>query len=212
VTYEYSTEALTITATAAVLSVTLEKDAVTPEILLLAFVQDDRVRRQWPKASTLDDELVAYIKEDPEQHSTDHGWSTRSMRVVEAASERSRQRVRFVSRGDLLAGLVHGGGLAAALAVQAPFSVALLDEADEAPLDTGDHLVLFDDSTTTMDFVVHVLREVLGETEHRAVFLMQRTHYLGHAHIGPFIDAEARARSIRALARDAGFPLRVETV
>ena len=134
------------------------------------------------------------------------------MRVIEAASERSHQRERFLSRGDLLAGLFHGGGLAAALAVQAPVSLALLDEANAAPLKTGDHLVLFDDSTTTMDFVVHVLREVLGETEHRAVYLMQRTHYLGHAHIGPFIDPEAYAKRIRALARDAGFPLRVETV
>lgn len=211
VAHEYAPETIAVTATAAALSVSLERPSVSPEVLLLALAQDCRVRALWPRASTLDAELSAYERTQPAEpgEEKDGGWSPRCMRVVEATFDRARRRARFASRGDLFAGLVHGGGFAATLAAQLPFSYSRLDE-DGYPTPPGGHVVLYDDATTTMELVVHALRDVLGETDYRATFLMYRTHYLGKAAIGPFVDAESRAERVRAMAHEAGFPLRVE--
>ena len=131
------------------------------------------------------------------------------MRVIEATFERARRRARFASRGDLFAGLVQAGGFAATLAAQLPFSYSRLDDEGYPPA-SGGHIVLHDDATTTMDLVVRALRDVLGQTDYRATFLMYRTHYLGKATVGPFDDAASRVERIRAMAHEAGFPLRVE--
>lgn len=211
VAHEYAPETIAVTATAAALSVSLERPSVSPEVLLLALAQDCRVRALWPRASTLDAELSAYERTQPPEpaQEKDGGWSPRCMRVIEATFERARRRARFASRGDLFAGLVHGGGFAATLAAQLPLSYSRLDE-DGYPTPPGDHVVLYDDATTTMELVVHALRDVLGQTDYRATFLMYRTHYLGKATVGPFDDAASRAERIRAKAHEAGFPLRVE--
>jgi ATP-dependent Clp protease adapter protein ClpS len=211
VEHEYAPETIAVTATAAALSVSLERPSVSPEVLLLALAQDCHVRALWPRARTLDAELSGYERTQPAEpaHDKDGGWSPRCMRVIEGTFERARRRARFASRGDLFAGLVHGGGLAATIAAQLPFSYARLDEGGY-PAPAGGHVVLYDDATTTMDLVMHALRDVLDQTDYRATFLMYRTHYLGRADIGPFTDAEARAERVRSMAREAGFPLRIE--
>lgn len=209
--HEYAPETIAVTATAAALSVSLERPSVSPEVLLLALAQDCRVRALWPRTSTLDAELSAYERTQPAEpaEEKDGGWSPRCMRVIEATFDRARRRARFASRGDLFAGLVHGGGLAATLAAQLPLSYARLDDEGYPAASLG-HVVLYDDATTTMDLVMNALRDVLDQTDYRATFLMYRTHYLGRADIGPFTDTEARAERVRSMAREAGFPLRIE--
>lgn len=209
--YEYAPETIAVTAAAAALSVSLERPSVSPEVLLLALAQDCRVRALWPRATTLDAELSAYERTQPPEpaREKDGGWSPRCMKVIEATFERARRRGRFASRGDLFAGLVQAGGLAATVAAQLPFSYARLDD-EGYPAPSGRSVVLYDDSTTTMELVVRVLRDVLDQTDYRATFLTYRTHYLGKAEIGPFSDAEERAERVRSMAREAGFPLRVE--
>lgn len=70
-----------------------------------------------------------------------------------------------------------------------------------------------DDSHTTMEFVVSALREEVGMAEDEARRAMLDVHQGGSTSIGVGKrDARAVAKKIRARARAAGMPLRVELV
>lgn len=72
-------------------------------------------------------------------------------------------------------------------------------------------VVLWNDATTKMEFVVEILTRIFGVTETRATYLTLSVHTLGRAVVGSFGPAEARDLAARATdaARARGMPLRV---
>lgn len=207
---QYSPEAETVMHAASSLTAFYRKRVLTPEVLLLALVQDEAVRAVWPAAASLDAQLEAHVLADESPGDKD-AWSAPAKRALHAAWDRATARSRFVGPGDLLSGLAGAGGLAGDLLSRAALAFSDVDAAamaSSAPAPGS--VVLHDDSTTPMDFVIATLREVLGCTQPRAVYYMYRTHFLGKASVGPFADAEARVLRAMQMARDAGFPFRVE--
>lgn len=72
-------------------------------------------------------------------------------------------------------------------------------------------VVLWNDDFTTMDFVVKVLYEVFYKSRQEAEQLMMRVHKEGKATVGVYSYDIAVSRTDRAtaMARDAGFPLKI---
>ena len=93
----------------------------------------------------------------------------------------------------------------------APAARPLEEALDEALRDLEEpwSVVCHDDPTTTMDFVVEVLRGVFGLSQARAYERMLRVHASGSAVIGRWPRSEARKLIARATsqARARGFPL-----
>ncbi len=83
---------------------------------------------------------------------------------------------------------------------------ALATKRQTAPLSK---VICHDDPSTTMDFVVSVLRGVFRLPQARAVERMLHVHHSGAALIGcyPKSLAKRRAERAMALARANGFPL-----
>lgn len=210
---KYAPEAETVMHAASSLTAFYRKAVLTPEVLLLALIQDDTVRAVWPDAATLDARLEAHVLADESTGDKDR-WSAPAKRALHAAWDRAGGRRRFVGPGDLLSGLAGAGGLAGELLSRASLAFADVDArvAQPASEPAPGSVVLYDDATTPMDFVIATLREVLGCTQPRAVYCMYRTHFMGKAAVGPFADAEARAHRAAQMARDAGFPFRVEAI
>lgn len=211
---QYSPEAQIAMHAASSLAGFYRKGTLTAELLLLTLTQDDAVRAVWPEAADLDAVLEARILADESPGDKD-GWSAPAKRALHAAWDRAGARRRFVGPGDLLSGLAGAGGLAGELLSRSAVAYADVDAASSAHSAAASppgSVVLYDDSTTPMDFVVATLREVLGCTQPRAVHYMYRTHFVGKATVGPFADAPDRVRRALQMAREAGFPLRVEMV
>ncbi len=209
---QYAPEAQIVMHAASSLAGFYRKGVLTAELLLLALAQDDAVRVVWPKAAELDAELEARFLADESPGDKD-GWSGPAKRALHAAWDRAAARRHFVGPGDLLSGLAGAGGLAGDLLSRSAMNIADVDAAfasGAASAPGPGSVVLYDDSTTPMDFVVTTLREVLGCTQPRAIHYMYRTHFMGKAAVGPFTDAEDRARRASQAARDAGFPFRIE--
>jgi ATP-dependent Clp protease adaptor protein ClpS len=72
------------------------------------------------------------------------------------------------------------------------------------------NIVFYNDDKTTMDFVVHVLREFLDLSFDEAEKLMLRVHHEGKAICGTFErdEAETRLAAIVALAAKHNHPLK----
>lgn len=73
-------------------------------------------------------------------------------------------------------------------------------------------IIMYNDDFTPMDFVVQILMLVFHKSEAEAFQLMLTVHKGGQAVVGRYtydIAASKRAKAI-ALAREAGYPFRVE--
>ena len=73
-------------------------------------------------------------------------------------------------------------------------------------------MIFFNDDVTTMEFVVRVLTQVFRKDEASANKLMLKVHNEGQAVIGIYtLDiAMTRVEKVRKMAREEGFPLRLE--
>ena len=73
-------------------------------------------------------------------------------------------------------------------------------------------VIFFNDDVTTMEFVVRVLTQVFRKDESSANKLMLKVHNEGQAVIGIYtLDiAMTRVEKVRKMAREEGFPLRLE--
>jgi ATP-dependent Clp protease adaptor protein ClpS len=71
-------------------------------------------------------------------------------------------------------------------------------------------VVLLNDDYTTMEFVVHVLESVFGQSPAQAYRVMMNVHVNGKGVAGvyPWEIAETKVETVTSLAREAGFPLR----
>ena len=73
-------------------------------------------------------------------------------------------------------------------------------------------VVFYNDDYTTMDFVVNVLVSVFNKSHDNAELIMQTVHEQGSAVVGTYTYdiAVSRTNLTRSIARQNGFPLRVE--
>ncbi len=71
-------------------------------------------------------------------------------------------------------------------------------------------VLLHNDDYTSMDFVVHVLRQVFQKPEHEAMRVMLAVHQQGQGECGIYTAevAETKVDTVHAMAKAAGFPLR----
>ncbi|WP_297007680.1 ATP-dependent Clp protease adaptor ClpS [Prevotella sp.] len=73
-------------------------------------------------------------------------------------------------------------------------------------------VIIFNDDFTTMDFVVKVLTSVFFKSQTEAEALMLDVHRKGSAVVGVYSYdvARSKVRKATTMARDEGFPLRLE--
>ncbi len=73
-------------------------------------------------------------------------------------------------------------------------------------------VVFYNDDYTTMDFVVDVLVSVFNKSHENAELIMQTVHEQGSAVVGTYTYdiAVSRTNLTRSIAKQNGFPLRVE--
>ena len=73
-------------------------------------------------------------------------------------------------------------------------------------------VIIYNDDFTTMEFVVHILTSVFFKTSEDAERLMLDVHHSGSAVVGiySYDVAKTKVHKATALARDEGFPLRLE--
>ncbi len=73
-------------------------------------------------------------------------------------------------------------------------------------------VILFNDDITTMEFVVRVLTQVFHKDEATATKLMLKVHNEGQAVVGIYtLDvAMTRVEKVRKMAREEGFPLKID--
>lgn len=73
-------------------------------------------------------------------------------------------------------------------------------------------VIIYNDDFTTMDFVVKVLVSVFFKTETEAETLMLHVHEHGSAVVGiySYDVAKSKCRKVETMAREEGFPLRLE--
>ena len=71
-------------------------------------------------------------------------------------------------------------------------------------------VLLHNDDYTTMEFVVHVLKQVFHKPEHEAMRIMMAVHKQGLGMCGVFTAevAETKVDSVHVMAKAAGYPLR----
>lgn len=71
-------------------------------------------------------------------------------------------------------------------------------------------VVMHNDDTTTMDFVIEVLRQIFNKNQEEATAIMWAVHNNGAAVCGvyPHELAEARVGLTRRAAKRAGYPLK----
>ena len=81
------------------------------------------------------------------------------------------------------------------------------DEIDEPPMYK---VLLHNDDYTTMEFVVEILMLVFNKTPEEAVKIMLNVHHKGIGICGvyPFEVSETKVKTVDALARENGFPLK----
>ena len=74
-------------------------------------------------------------------------------------------------------------------------------------------VILFNDDWTTMDFVIDVLMRIFEKNNDEAVEVMLKIHKEGSGICGvyPYDIAELKARITLDLAKQNGYPLRIET-
>lgn len=72
-------------------------------------------------------------------------------------------------------------------------------------------VTIYNDDFTTMEFVVKVLREVFFKSQEEAERLMLQVHHSDKAVVGiySYDIAVSKVKKATAMARDAGFPLRL---
>lgn len=72
------------------------------------------------------------------------------------------------------------------------------------------NVLLLNDDYSTMEFVILVLEEVFQKSPAEAYRIMMQVHTQGRGLAGvyPWEVAETKVETVRAMARDAGFPLR----
>src|SRR5262245_13064518 len=71
-------------------------------------------------------------------------------------------------------------------------------------------VLIHNDSVTTMDFVVHILRTIFQKSEEEALQIMLRAHHTGISHVAtlPLEQAEFRVDQSHSMARARKFPLK----
>ena len=81
------------------------------------------------------------------------------------------------------------------------------DEIDEPPMYK---VLLHNDDYTTMEFVVEILMLVFNKTPEEAVKIMLNVHHKGIGICGvyPFEVSETKVKTVDALAKENGFPLK----
>jgi len=81
------------------------------------------------------------------------------------------------------------------------------DEIDEPPMYK---VLLHNDDYTTMEFVVEILMLVFNKTPEEAVKIMLNVHHKGIGICGvyPFEVSETKVKTVDALSRENGFPLK----
>jgi ATP-dependent Clp protease adaptor protein ClpS len=71
-------------------------------------------------------------------------------------------------------------------------------------------VVLLNDDYTTMEFVMHVLETIFGQSPAEAYRVMMHVHQNGRGIAGvyPWEVADTKVETVVSLARKAGYPLR----
>lgn len=85
-----------------------------------------------------------------------------------------------------------------------------LDYANETREPRRFKVLLHNDDYTTMEFVVHVLKQVFHKTEAEAMRIMLAVHKQGLGMCGVYTAevAETKVDSVHVMAKTAGYPLR----
>lgn len=80
------------------------------------------------------------------------------------------------------------------------------------PLPPKNKVILYNDDFTTVDFVINILVTVFNKSLESAEYIMRTAHETGSAVVGIYTYDIAVSRKNLAIhvARDNGFPLRVE--
>ena len=75
-------------------------------------------------------------------------------------------------------------------------------------------VVIYNDDFTPMDFVVMILKEIFNKSQEEAVALMMSVHEGSCAVVGVYTRdvAQTKAALATRLARENGYPLKVEAV
>lgn len=73
-------------------------------------------------------------------------------------------------------------------------------------------VIIYNDDFTTMDFVVYVLMVIFFKSHTEAQQLMMQVHHSGNAVVGVYSYdmAVSKVRKAMEMAREEGFPLRLE--
>jgi len=73
-------------------------------------------------------------------------------------------------------------------------------------------VVSLNDSITTMEFVVRVLKQIFGKTQEQAENITKRIHEDGQGVVGSYVHEVAEQKGIETtlLARQENFPLQVK--
>ena len=73
-------------------------------------------------------------------------------------------------------------------------------------------VIMYNDDFTTMEFVVKILVSIFNKSYENAEFLMRQIHETGSSVVGEytFDIAVSRKKLATQVARDNGFPLRIE--
>ena len=73
-------------------------------------------------------------------------------------------------------------------------------------------VVFLNDSITTMEFVVRVLKQIFGKTQEQAENITKRIHEDGQGVVGSYVHEVAEQKGIETtlLARQENFPLQVK--
>ncbi len=86
----------------------------------------------------------------------------------------------------------------------------LIAERDEVKEPEKYLVILHNDDTTTMDFVVQILCQIFHKSVEEATRIMMRVHTQGRGVCGvfPLEIAETKVQAVRTQAIQAGFPLK----
>lgn len=165
------------------------------------------------------DKLESYVQDELDKRTErfDEHAMTEGARVVGYTLAAARSLGRPATPVDLWARVARtdAGRAAAAAAGVDPTALLFLlahgmpEPSLDMPDRTDVHVVLRNDDHTTREFVVSILRDVFGFSEHDAETRMMQTHDEGRAIVGRYKLAVAKdkAGTVRRRARDEGFPL-----
>ena len=91
-------------------------------------------------------------------------------------------------------------------------SIENVDLTFEKHTDYSNDVIFLNDSITTMEFVVRVLKQIFGKNQEQAENITRRIHDDGQGIVGSYVHEVAEQKGIETtlLARQENFPLQVK--